>query len=1397
MTSGNKLCKRISLLIITILFVFGSVQIASAACGNNYCESGEDCNNCWTDCGCSGNNWCGSCPGGGYTCNTVEYFQRCQNPGSSSPELETAADDTIPTIDCECDPVPSGYYKCPSGRSSGEPFCVGRLIYSCVRIDHCGNCGAPKKILVATKTSTCSNSCSNGRCVDRTSPGSGTTERDTKTEVFPDLDAYRDYYYWVEKDLISNYPYSRKLVVTDIYGRVYESDVQNAVTNIQPINSADDIICSNIHDTGFEISIAGSYSYLSEGKSQVAVKVRPCKEKATDIANMDLDSSDLDGTLYVLNEWLDPYKVENLDHDTEYCIYAQSRNRIGKANPIVGPQKCKTNPLECDHSKDRCECPTGNLCCGLSWVPSGEGSLGGYTQTGELGCCGDDTNEYSITSYIEKEKYSACCDKETDCVGSDNKCYSNYKIKDNLVCVNGEWNLDLPEIDCCNGKDDDFDGSIDGEDFDCVGDMKLAYGENKVCLSFPYKQRGDYISGIYSCPKGYLIERMSVSYDLFGYTSSFIRGVTGAGYILREEYRTGDRFYIIDGDVKWQYPKQPYNLPKGTVVEEIVGAKGFKSDSFFEKDIKVNKAVFFSNVFSYLDVGRKMSIDRTNFFATVSNIVCNYNCFEGSPSCSDNGYLDAKDNTLCYYGESFSPGKDLFSTKDDKYIPPTKVACNKENECSNCADKKCYYTNEGYYKWETKLSTPEKACEDSHDNDCDGKTDEEDPDCQCDYGSECDSGLCVRPECSNTGKCKGKKGVCRSCKPKDDGKTCSASHYVLYRLSPVPELGLCFEGECAFEGPVCGFVDDPNTKDKRYPYCDNDPIGGFFDKDRVCSFISEGPSALCSNYGETLVLLNTKRTKVKETDFITRYEKIPDKFYLLAGKCEEFTSALPEGVQNPAEKAESDREWREERDRDKKCTVYDTCDKKESMEDDCQHSLECNPGLVCCENSIEVKKDGKEKKLDDLCIEPDECWGDIDADCDVEIIGSSCYFDPHTGKYNVSVTVEWSGRYKYKAGANIAGSSHPRTQFPVFTASSSVYLSNTKVSYDGSLVLAPVEAIVYNSDRDMVCSESKFVECKRCDEDSINYNVCSLYPNVRCAIVKDDLTLSYGYCNDGECTSLEETFKPITIKPDRTLTCDLNEDKECTVTWTVDPGDNSFDLYSQITPPKEVTSPFNSPNAKITTPTSKNDADRDNIPNEEDLCPKSKSLFSDIGCPSGAEDAYPVFNFEGHLIDNSIFKDEDGRYMRLKDDNELSIALGSNLEHTYSIFISVVEDTEDTCSGYLSGYNEIDFDDGIAGKYDLGLAGEFELVITSGECNVDMMTISSQKDIRCPPQCHNARCYSKGCVCDYGEGDCDSDDDCKDGLICCDNVGAHFGCDRSTRDICVDEDECDDLSDKD
>jgi len=73
-------------------------------------------------------------------------------------------------------------------------------------------------------------------------------------------------------------------------------------------------------------------------------------------------------------------------------------------------------------------------------------------------------------------------------------------------------------------------------------------------------------------------------------------------------------------------------------------------------------------------------------------------------------------------------------------------------------------------------------------------------------------------------------------------------------------------------------------------------------------------------------------------------------------------------------------------------------------------------------------------------------------------------------------------------------------------------------------------------------------------------------------------------------------------------------------------------------------------------------------------------------------------------------------------------------------------------------------------------------LINGDGCDLHCLT-----ETQCPPfgqqQCGWSLC-SVGCLCSEGEGDCDNDEDCMQGLTCVPDIGAGYGCKYSV-DICI------------
>jgi len=99
-------------------------------------------------------------------------------------------------------------------------------------------------------------------------------------------------------------------------------------------------------------------------------------------------------------------------------------------------------------------------------------------------------------------------------------------------------------------------------------------------------------------------------------------------------------------------------------------------------------------------------------------------------------YCSASGNTLYrkfrnYYCANTNPDKCAYTTSTiDSWT------CDSSKECSSqsCEGTNylCYYSNAGSYEWSPTYPSTETACNDNHDNDCDGLTDCDDSDCSDD-----------------------------------------------------------------------------------------------------------------------------------------------------------------------------------------------------------------------------------------------------------------------------------------------------------------------------------------------------------------------------------------------------------------------------------------------------------------------------------------------------------------------------------------------------------------------------------------------------------------------------------------------------------------------------------------
>jgi hypothetical protein len=181
-----------------------------------------------------------------------------------------------------------------------------------------------------------------------------------------------------------------------------------------------------------------------------------------------------------------------------------------------------------------------------------------------------------------------------------------------------------------------------------------------------------------------------------------------------------------------------------------------------------------------------------------------------------------------------------------KCIYNTKT-CNITTQCiGTCGAEGCYYTNGGGYDYGA-LPSNETACSDTHDNDCDGKTDMLDTDCwECSSGPCCDVAnhqfrpigyvcdgadvcqdqftLCDYKTCNAVGNCVN-FGGCSACSGKTTGDCGVAT-------------GFCTSNQCEFTDDVSKCSD-----------CDDECDPGF-----MCSLITTSPC--CYRHSTCLSIAN-------------------------------------------------------------------------------------------------------------------------------------------------------------------------------------------------------------------------------------------------------------------------------------------------------------------------------------------------------------------------------------------------------------------------------------------------------------------------------------------------------------------------------------------------------------
>ena len=148
---------------------------------------------------------------------------------------------------------------------------------------------------------------------------------------------------------------------------------------------------------------------------------------------------------------------------SNFCVYLgtcyTSTGLLGTGVPLAAGMD---NQTLCNESSNKWGDIDGaqNACilAGFNWTIAGEPNVGEYGALNDGGnpaaggneCCGDDTDEFlRVTTDMVGIDHIACCDNSTDCVDTTDTC------------------RDGGAENCTNGIDDDCDGWIDGEDFQC------------------------------------------------------------------------------------------------------------------------------------------------------------------------------------------------------------------------------------------------------------------------------------------------------------------------------------------------------------------------------------------------------------------------------------------------------------------------------------------------------------------------------------------------------------------------------------------------------------------------------------------------------------------------------------------------------------------------------------------------------------------------------------------------------------------------------------------------------------------------------------------------------------------------------------------------------------------
>jgi len=143
--------------------VHGICRSSSTYCGDNYCDTGEDCSSCSSDCGCSSGYYCsnGRCVSYGVTCKGEDQF--CLTNATCCPGLY-CVDDLCKNItvtpeeepeeevlECPPCPSPSEWSECIEGKQNRTNYqCSEETNYICQAYSEEQSCELPEEEIKPT-----------------------------------------------------------------------------------------------------------------------------------------------------------------------------------------------------------------------------------------------------------------------------------------------------------------------------------------------------------------------------------------------------------------------------------------------------------------------------------------------------------------------------------------------------------------------------------------------------------------------------------------------------------------------------------------------------------------------------------------------------------------------------------------------------------------------------------------------------------------------------------------------------------------------------------------------------------------------------------------------------------------------------------------------------------------------------------------------------------------------------------------------------------------------------------------------------------------------------------------------------------------------------------------------